>query len=301
MTKTDDVGRPGRGARGARYQPVPGTGIGPRVISVSDVHGYLDDCRSALLAVSETDRFAPVVTADDDGTLHWAGNDYVLVFNGDLVDRGDDSEGTVELMLRLLREAPPGRVRYHLGNHEMGILLSEEFHWPRAYSQVLDRDLRRRFVSLVADGVVTAAFEGYRYTYSHAGDTDGVDVEAVNETAREAGLELLATMDTGRYESVQSDIPHRFDDVFGLGGPYGRGEEAGILWMDFEHMPTDAPPQVVGHTRQATPTRVGRTVCGNVIRTNVGSPGGEGALLETPDELLAITKREDGGVSITRP
>lgn len=274
-------------------------GTNPRIVSISDIHGYLEDGRSALLAVGDTDRFDPVVTSDADGRLHWAGNDYVLIFNGDLVDRGDHSEETIDLALRLMEGAPPGCVRYHLGNHEMAILLPEELIWPRTYSQNLDRDRRRQFISLVANGTITAAFEGYHYVYSHAGDTDRIDVTAVNKTAQEAATELLETMDAGRYEDVQSDIPNRYDSVFGLGGTFGRGRDAGILWMDFEHMPDDAPSQIVGHSRQTVPTRVGQTVCENVIRENLGSLGGEAVLVETADELIAVTRQDDGNVSVS--
>jgi hypothetical protein len=273
----------------------------PPVVSLSDVHGYLDDARSALLAVGETDRFDPVVTADRDGALHWAGNDYVLVFNGDLVDRGPDSEACVETALRLMREAPPGRVRYHLGNHEMAILLPRVLDWPGTYSVDLDPERRRAFVSLVAGGVVACAFEGYRHTYSHAGDNDPVDAASVNATAREAGNELLAAMDEGRYDHVQERVPEEYGRVFGLGGVYGRGESAGLLWMDFRHVSEAAPPQVVGHTRQDCPVRVGDVVCGNVIRTNRGSIGGEAVLVETPADLVAVVRRPGGGVRVTRP
>lgn len=275
-------------------------GNSPQIVSISDVHGYLDPCRSALTAVGETDRFDPVVVADDAGRLHWADNDYVLVFNGDLVDRGEQNAETVDLALRLMKEAPSGRVRYHLGNHEMGILLPDEFHWPGAYSLTLDDEPRREFLSLVAEGTVTAAFEGYRYTYSHAGDTDGVDVAAVNQSAREAATELLESLDAGRYQSVQSQIPERYDDLFGLGGRYGRGEEAGILWMDFTHMPADAPPQIVGHSRHRTPTRTGEAVCENVIRETNDSPGGEAVLVETTQKLYSVTRLSDGGVTTGR-
>lgn len=284
-----------------RVTALPGTDVtAPAVVSISDIHGYLADARSALLAVGETERFDPIVTPDDDGHLHWADNDYVLVFNGDLIDRGDHSDATVALALRLVREAPPGRVQYLLGNHEMAVLLPDVLHWPRTYSQALDRERRRQFVSLVTDGVVRAAFAGHEFTYSHAGAPGGVDVDAVNERARRAGNELLAAMDAGRYDSVQENLPRRFADVFGLGGSTGRGEDAGILWMDFRHMPADAPPQVVGHTRQAAPTWAGRAVCENVIRTTHDSPGGEAVLVETPDALHTVTRQPDGGVSVAR-
>ena len=109
--------------------------------------------------------------------------------------------------------------------------------------------------------------------------------------------EGLASVGSGRYTSVQSQLLTRYDDVFGLGGFYGRGEEAGILWMDFEHMPGDAPQQIVGHSRQQTPTRHGNAVCENVIRKNKDTPGGEAVLVETTEELIAVTRLEDGAVS----
>lgn len=105
-----------------RFSELSTDGTAPAIVSISDIHGYLEDARSALLAVGESDQFDPVVTADDDGVLHWTDNDYVLVFNGDLVDRGNQNDATVALALRLMREAPPGRVQYLLGNHEMAIL-----------------------------------------------------------------------------------------------------------------------------------------------------------------------------------
>lgn len=86
--------------------------------------------------------------------------------------------------------------------------------------------------------------------------------------------------------------------MFGLDGLKDRGEDAGLLWMDFQHMPADAPPQIVGHTKQAAPTWAGPAVCENVIRTNHGSPGGEAVLLETPDALSTVTRQPDGGVSV---
>jgi hypothetical protein len=105
-------------------------------------------------------------------------------------------------------------------------------------------------------------------------------------------------MDSERYDAVQENVPRRFADVFGLGGPKGRGEDAGLLWMDFRHMPADAPPQIVGHTKQRAPTWAGRAVCENVIRTNHGSPGGEAVLVETPDALSTVTRQPDGSVSV---
>ena len=273
-------------------------GATPTIVSVSDVHGYLDAFRSALTAVGETDEHSPLVTADDDGRLHWADNDYVLVVNGDLVDRGPANEECLDLVARLAEESPEGRVRYHLGNHEMAILFPDMFGWPGTYSVELQSEERRAFVETVAVGAVPVAFEGYGYTYSHAGSNDPVDVSAVNETAVAAATEILDSLDEDDAEARQRDIADRHHAVFGLGGLHGRGASAGLLWMDFAHMRKDAPPQVVGHSRHQSPTRRGQVVCENVIRSNNGSPGGEAVLLETPEGLSTVV-REPDGVSVT--
>lgn len=265
----------------------------PTIASISDIHGYLEPFRSALTAVGAQDEFDPLVTTADDGTVHWADNDYVLVVNGDLIDRGPANEACLALLSRLVEAAPPGRVRYHLGNHEMAVLFPDMFGWPDTYSVELDAEARRTFLRAVARGDVPVAFEGYEYTYSHAGANDSVDVSAVNETAAAAAAETLATPDEEDGQATQREIARRHDSVFGLGGVHGRGADAGLLWMDFTHMREDAPPQIVGHSRHKEPTRTGAVVCQNVIRSNRHSPGGECVLLETPDGLRAVVRRAE--------
>jgi hypothetical protein len=266
----------------------------PTIVSLSDVHGYLDAFRSALTAVGETDDHDPLVTTDDDGKVHWADNDYLLLLNGDLIDRGPANQACLTLLMRLVEEAPPGRVRYHLGNHEMAVLFPDMFGWPGTYSVELHPEDRRTFLRAVAKGAVPAAFEGYEYTYSHAGSNDPIEVAAVNETAATAAAEILRTADADDGEAIQREIAERHGAVYGLGGIHGRGANAGLLWMDFAHMREDAPSQIVGHTRHVEPTRKGNAVCQNVIRSNRHSPGGECVLLETPEGLSAVIRQADG-------
>jgi len=272
-------------------------GATPTIVSISDVHGYLDAFRSALTAVGETAQFDPVVTVDAEGELHWADNDYILIINGDLIDRGPANDECLALLARLIEEAPAGRVRYHLGNHEMAVLFPEMFGWPGTYSVELAPADRWAFVKAVAKGAVPVAFEGYEYTYSHAGSNEEFDVPTVNAIAAAAGGDLLALEDEAEEESTHREIASRYDQVYGLGGLHGRGRAAGLLWMDFKHMREDAPSQIVGHTRHGSPTRRGDVVCQNVIRMNQGSQGGEGVLVETPDGLSAVVRDGDGVTS----
>jgi hypothetical protein len=52
-----------------------------------------------LLTLSDHPDYDPLVHEDETGDLHWAGNNYVLVFNGDLVDRGPHNESVLTLVV----------------------------------------------------------------------------------------------------------------------------------------------------------------------------------------------------------
>lgn len=77
---------------------------------VGDVHGHRDVLVQLL-------REAGLV----DARGRWTGADALLWLVGDLVDRGPDGVGTIELVMELEREAG-GSVRCLLGNHEALIL-----------------------------------------------------------------------------------------------------------------------------------------------------------------------------------
>jgi len=275
------------------------SGEPPTIVQISDIHGYLEDGQSALLAVGEVDEFDPIVELDAENRLHWVGgDDYVLVVNGDVVDRGPASDECLELVWRLQREAPPGHVRYHLGNHEMALVLPAVLDWPQWYVGQQPASVSNDFYEAILDGRATVAFEGYEYTYSHAGSPEPIDPAACNESLRAAVEEIRSAPRIDRGE-VQRSLVDRFPMVFGMGGASGRGPGAGILWLDYRHMPEDAPKQVVGHTKQMKPTREGNVVCGNVIRKNQGTIGGEGVIVETPDRIGVVVRKEDRSASST--
>jgi hypothetical protein len=83
--------------------------MGP-VFVVGDVHGHRDVLVGLL-------RDAGLL----DGAERWTGGDASLRLLGDLVDRGPDGIGTIELVRRLERESA-GAVRCLLGNHEAFLL-----------------------------------------------------------------------------------------------------------------------------------------------------------------------------------
>jgi len=149
-------------------------GQGPAIVSISDIHGYLDAARSALLTLSDHAYYEPVVTQGDDGLIHWAGNDYVLVFNGDLIDRGPRNVETLQMVSRLIDEAPTGRVRVTFGNYGMAVLTPVLLMWDSLFSGRVNPSGRRTLIQEILGGRAVAAYEGYNATYVHAGHSDNM-------------------------------------------------------------------------------------------------------------------------------
>jgi serine/threonine protein phosphatase 1 len=84
--------------------PAPAPADDTRIYAIGDIHG----CRAEL------DRLLAMI--DDDDAARGAAGATVLIFLGDLVDRGPDSAGVVERLLTLSRERPG--TRFLKGNHE---------------------------------------------------------------------------------------------------------------------------------------------------------------------------------------
>lgn len=80
------------------------------VFAVGDVHGHRDALVRLLRDAGLVDRHE-----------RWSGADARLWLLGDLVDRGPDGVGAIELVMELERESS-GRVRCLLGNHDAMIL-----------------------------------------------------------------------------------------------------------------------------------------------------------------------------------
>lgn len=271
--------------------------VEPTIVSLSDIHGYIGEAKSALLTLRDHPEYDPLVETDAARRLQWVGGEeYVLVFNGDLIDRGPDSKRVVGMVERLIEQAPHGHVRVTTGNHEMGVLTPDVYGWPHWYSGQRSSDERHEFINQIIDGHIIAAYEGYGVTYSHAGQPEEFGVTATNEALVAGADRLKDTIDEQNPYDKQEAVIDQSQRVFGFDGETGRGPDAGLTWMDFEHMPEDAPPQVVGHTRQNAPIRRGNVICQNVIRKNRREDGGEAVIVETPDSITALGRREEGGV-----
>lgn len=98
--------------------PAPGSNGSSPLYVVGDVHGYLDELRTALRSVG-------LIDAED----HWAGGTARLWFLGDFTDRGPDGIGVIELVMQLSAEAAAagGYCKALLGNHELLLIGAERF------------------------------------------------------------------------------------------------------------------------------------------------------------------------------
>jgi hypothetical protein len=92
--------------------------VEPRLCIVGDVHGHARELRGGLERAGLIDVAA-----------RWVGGRACLAVLGDLMDRGPDGVGVIDLLMRLQREAPEqgGKVVVLLGNHEVLFIGAKRF------------------------------------------------------------------------------------------------------------------------------------------------------------------------------
>jgi Calcineurin-like phosphoesterase len=191
---------------------------------VSDVHGYASDLRQSLVGAG---------LVDGDGA--WTGGDAVLWVLGDLVDRGPDGVGAIDLV-RSLQQQRPDQVHVLMGNHEalaLGYRLFPQSRFAEAWlvNGGLESDQSRLTDDHVTwlRGLPVMGRHG-DYLLMHSDTTDylewGGSIDDVNRTVSEllgdddadAHWEVFATL-TSRHHFVGRDGARMAQDVLrALGG-----------------------------------------------------------------------------------
>lgn len=191
---------------------------------VSDVHGYLSDLREVLANAGLIDAGAA-----------WTGGDAQLWVLGDLMDRGPDGIGVLDLVMKLQQQAPEN-VHMLMGNHEalaLGYKLFPESRfgdvWQINGGHASDQEgLSDEHVTWLRSLPVVGRHGAY--LLKHSDSTDylewGESVEEINDTVTtlladddaEALWEVFATL-TSRYHYAGSDGKRVAEDVLAtLGG-----------------------------------------------------------------------------------
>lgn len=172
---------------------------------VSDVHGYVDDLRSALTKAG---------LVDEAGT--WTGDDAELWVLGDLLDRGPDGVGAIDLVRSLQKQAPD-RVHVLMGNHEalaVGYKLFPESRfadvWTINGGRAADQQrLTDDHVAWMRSLPVLGRAGGF--LLMHSDTTDylewGSSIDEVNQTV----TELLADDDAEAHWEVFASLTSRYD------------------------------------------------------------------------------------------
>lgn len=94
-----------------------------RLYAVSDIHGNITAFKEALLKSNLVDN-----------AYNWTATDSTLVVCGDMIDRGDDSKGVVDLIIKMRSQAPEfnSKVVALKGNHEVMMLRGLDRSAPEA-------------------------------------------------------------------------------------------------------------------------------------------------------------------------
>ena len=174
---------------------------------VGDVHGHPETLVRLL-------RDAGLIDHD----LRWSGRDARLWLLGDLVDRGPDGIGAIDLVMRLEREGP---VRCLLGNHEAVMLAAWRFRDARTQGlealfrsywlnggQASDLARFRPEHAVWIEGLPAVARDG-DWLLLHS-DTDlylrfGRSIDEINKTISS----VLTANDTAAVEVLLDSLAHR--------------------------------------------------------------------------------------------
>lgn len=167
----------------------PGDGVVPRTAVIGDVGGHLEDLRLELRRLGadpSTGRLPEGLT---------------VVQVGDLVHRGPDSTGVVDLVDGYLRTQPEQWVQL-VGNHEAQYLRDPAFEWPEQLGGATADTLRRWW----ADGRMRVATSvrsaDETFLITHAGLTKGFWSEVLGRLVDASRVAAALNSLIGTHEDV---------------------------------------------------------------------------------------------------
>lgn len=149
-----------------------------RVAVVGDVGGHVDELRDELLRLGA-----------DPGTGRLP-DGLIVVQVGDLIHRGPDSAGVVELVDGYLQDQPGQWVQL-VGNHEAQYLRDPAFEWPEKLDGAAVETLRRWWAGGQLMAAVSVQTDAERFLITHAGLTSGYWDQVLGRVA-DPGLAAVA-------------------------------------------------------------------------------------------------------------
>ncbi len=180
-----------------------------RVAVIGDLAGQLDELTTQLRRLG----------ADDEGRLP---ADLVVVQVGDLVHRGPDSDGVVELVDHYLNDQPEQWVQL-AGNHEAQYLRDPAFEWDERIGAEAQDTMRAWWSDGAMRVAAAVATDDETFLITHAGLTEGFWRAALDAPTAAADAARALNSFVGRHDEV----------VFSAGQMLGGGVanlSAGPLW-----------------------------------------------------------------------
>lgn len=121
-----------------------------RIYAVGDIHGAFDQLSETLSALKVAKR-----QSADSFRFNWTGQDAVLVFCGDLCDRGLHSKQVYDAVMDLQEQAlrDGGKVIVVLGNHEAMMLNGQVEEWAKTLTSHKKQHYQNTLDSFTRDGL----------------------------------------------------------------------------------------------------------------------------------------------------
>jgi len=121
-----------------------------RIYAVGDVHGAFDELASTLETLKVAYRSSPTAFR-----FKWAGQDSVLVFVGDLNDRGLHTKQVYDAVMDLQIQATKagGQVVVLMGNHEVMLLNGQVEEWAKTLTSHKKQHYQNTLDSFTRDGL----------------------------------------------------------------------------------------------------------------------------------------------------
>jgi hypothetical protein len=144
-------------------QPVPTPAwdrTGRRIAVIGDVAGHLDELRTELARLGADART---------GRLP---DDLTVIQVGDLVHRGPESDGVVQLVDHYLTDQPRQWIQL-VGNHEAQYLRTPVFQWPQRIDPTSAESIRRWWASGQMRAAASIFTHAECFLITHAGVTAG--------------------------------------------------------------------------------------------------------------------------------
>ncbi len=121
-----------------------------RIYAVGDIHGAFSQMADTLEALKVAQR-----DSQKEFRLKWTGKDSLLIFCGDLCDRGTDSKQVYDAVMDLQTQAETenGKVIVVLGNHEVMMLNGQVEEWAKTLTSHKKQHYQNTLDSFTKDGL----------------------------------------------------------------------------------------------------------------------------------------------------